>query len=500
MSTKEPSGHLIPGGHAGLCMPMNERGAALIGTVLTVLIMSMVGLVSVNLAVEETVHINTARDAAAARHLAEAGADVVMQWFHDPGSGPQGLDRHLFAKRMVLPTGPSFFDAQGRSQFAGTAEHPDFLMDAARSADDRLLHDASSGWFRGLHGMGRIEKLKVYGPSRAGLLCTVEVVASAGKARRVFSFQLGATPMPAWPSGMQVGVREPSRLSDGPFQPWVHWADVQVKGDLQLPSRQRLPEKTQHASLSGLSYADMTRPEDRWLEIKVGGSAIPAESADGQEPMPANVLAQQDPLPGLPGDPLNYDAMKRQALRYGTYYATDREGLLYPGGKVEPARGLTASQVFDAADGSRNLGLIFVDTLDQRPPTADNLGTLSIESDYLEGMLILNAHLHLKPKGDGRPIRVLSPPSSQPSSFQGDGREPVQLNGIHVNGALYVAGDLVFDGAPRLHGAVVSGGKVVSGDSRPGPFELWYNYDLNAGLMKGLPVVFIAPGTMQEQF
>lgn len=330
-------------------------------------------------------------------------------------------------------------------------------------------------------------------------MCTVEVVVSAGKVRRAFSFQLGATTLPALPSGMQVGVREPSRLSDGPFQPWIHWADVQVKGDLRLPPRQRLPEKAPHASLSGLSYADMTPLEDRWMEIKVGGSAIPPESTDGQEPMPANVLAQQDPLPGLPGDPQHYDAMKRQALRYGTYYAMDRDGLLYPGGKVESGSGLTAAQVFHAVDGPRNVGLIFVDTLDQRPPSSDNLGTLSIESDYLEGMLILNAHLHLKPKGDGRPIRVLSPPSSQPSSFQGDGREPVQLVGIHVNGALYVAGDLTFEGAPRVHGAVVSGGKITAGASMSGPFELWYNYDLKAGLVKGLPLVFIAPGTLQEQ-
>jgi len=500
MITKEPSGHLIRGRHAGLCMPLNERGAALVGTVLTVLIMSMVGMVSVNLAVEEAAHINTARDAAAARHMAEGGADVVMQWFHDPGSAPQGPDRQLFAKRMALPAGPSFFDAQGRSQFVGTAEHPDFLLDANRPADDRLLHDASSGWFRGWHGMGRIEKLKVYGPARAGLLCTVELVVSAGKVRRSFSFQLGANAIPALPSGMQVGVREPSRLSDGPFQPWIHWADVRVKGDLQLPALQRIPGKTQHASVSGLSYADMTHPEDRWLEIKVGGSALPAESTDGQESLPANVLARQDPLPGIPGDPLDYDAMKKQAIRYGTYYAMDREGLLYPGGKVEPARGLTATQAFNAVDGPRNLGLIFVDTLDQHPPRADNLGTLSIESEYLEGMLILNAHLHLNPKGDGRPIRVLSPPLSQPSSFQGDGREPVQLSGVHVNGALYVAGDLVFDGAPRVYGAVVSGGKITAGTSMSGPLELWYNYDLTAGLMKGLPVVFIAPGTMQEQF
>lgn len=62
----------------------DERGTVLLGVLLTVLILTLLGLVSMNLATQEVLQISTNKNEAAARHLAEAGADLVVRWFHDP--------------------------------------------------------------------------------------------------------------------------------------------------------------------------------------------------------------------------------------------------------------------------------------------------------------------------------------------------------------------------------------------------------------------------------
>ena len=73
---------------------------------------------------------------------------------------------------------------------------PDVLYDATRPSDDRLLNDPSAGWFRSLSSLGRIERVKVYGPTRPGLLCSVDVTATAKHLSRTISLQLGALAIP----------------------------------------------------------------------------------------------------------------------------------------------------------------------------------------------------------------------------------------------------------------------------------------------------------------
>src|SRR5437867_10784723 len=120
----------------------SQEGAALIGTVMVMLILSMLGTVSMNLAALEIESVGAARDEAVARHLAEAGADLAVRWFHDPQSAPIGTDGSLLGKRYELRhSGPSFFDAQGVSQFVGTADRPDLVHEASKPLDDRLLID-----------------------------------------------------------------------------------------------------------------------------------------------------------------------------------------------------------------------------------------------------------------------------------------------------------------------------------------------------------------------
>ncbi|TAJ08263.1 MAG: hypothetical protein EPO61_09115 [Nitrospirae bacterium] len=485
--------------------PRRERGAALIGAVLGVLILSMVGTVSVNLAVQEIESVQGMRDAAIARHLAEAGADLVTTWFHNSAAEPAGAGE-LFKKRYDRPdSGPSFFDAQGRSQFTGTADRPDLVFDAARAADHRLLNDPASGWFRGLRGLGEVRKLKVYGPSRPGLLCTVAVTASVGKLTKTLAFQLAANDMPSLRSAVEVGVNGEPQAADGPLPLWVHWGEVQVKGDVHLPNRKQIPAKTSLASLSGWSYADMLRREDRWLEIKVGGDAYFPPAAPGvvtqPDPDPTNVLPRQDPYPGLRLDRWDYDRMKKQARRYGTYYAMDRQGLLYRNGTVTPGTGLRPEELFSSESGGDHPGFVFIDTLDGRQPEPTNLGTLSLETEYLDGVFFINAHLQLKPKGSGRPVSAFTPPSGSPADPDwSHTRVPVQLTGIHLNGVVYAAGDVVVEGYPRIYGALVAGGKLMAASASSGPVELWYNHELAEGLVKGMPLVSLVPGSFQELF
>ncbi len=482
-----------------------EQGAALVGSVLAVLILSMVGTVSVNLAVQEIESVQGMRDAAIAGHLAEAGADLVMTWFHDSAARPVGAG-DLFKKRYDRPdSGPSFFDAQGRSQFTGTADRPDLLLDAARAEDNRLLNDPASGWFRGLSGLGAVRKLKVYGPSRPDLLCTVAVTASAGKLTKTLAFQLAASGLPPLRSAVEVGVTGEPQVADSPLPLWVHWGEVQVKGDVHLPNRKEIPAKTQLASLSGLSYADMPRREDRWLEIRVGGEAFFPPPAPGAvkppEPVPSNVLPRQDPQPGLRLDRWDYERMKKQARRHGTYYVMDRQGLLYRNGTVEPGAGLRPEELFGSESGGDHPGLVFIDTMDGRQPEPTNLGTLSLEAEYLEGVFFINAHLQLKPKGSGRPVSAFSPPAGSPADPDwSHTRVPVQLTGIHLNGVLYAAGDVVVEGHPRIYGALVAGGKLMAASASSGPVELWYNHELADGLVKGIPLISLVPGSFQELF
>ena len=222
-----------------------ERGAVLLGVLMIVLILTLLGMVSMNLAVQEILQISANKDEAAARHVAEAGSDVVIRWFHNVNSMPIGASTVL-SKRFDLPgDGPSFFDASGRSQFSGTSAVPDLLYDAARPGDDHLLNDPVDGWFRSLQSLGRIQTLKVYGPTRPGLLCSVEITANAKHHTRTVALQLGALVTPPLRAGVQVGNSGVALTSDVSLPVWVHWGDLNARGNVNLGRRGRCPGEDQ---------------------------------------------------------------------------------------------------------------------------------------------------------------------------------------------------------------------------------------------------------------
>jgi hypothetical protein len=476
-----------------------ERGAALIGGVLIIVILSMLATVSLTVAVQEIEGMTAMRDDAVARHLAEAGIDLVVQWFHDPASRPANPIGLLFRPRHIGADGrASFFDAAGRSQFTGTRERPDLLYDATKPADDRLLNDPRMGWFRSLGQLGRITRLVLYGPTRPGLLCTVEVSATSGGLTRTVAVQLAAQSWPAIRSGLQVGLETPVRASALPFPASVHWGTVVVNGDVHLGPIREIPVKSDLAQVTGQAYSEMAVKEDRWFEVFVGGDVVLDSSRGESASIPAHVHPHQEPSPGLPLDRWDYQALKEAARREGTYYVLGQDGLFYRNGQIEPGQGITPTEALRSATVGDQRGLVFVDTLDQTPPRAENLGTVKIETDYMEGVFILNAHLLLAPSGGGKALVAANPLSGEQEPSLPS--EPVALSHINLRGVLITPGDLVLESPTRVFGAVLVGGQVIqTGGAKP-TLEIWYDRDLSAGLLPGVSLVYPARGTWEERY
>jgi hypothetical protein len=63
---------------------------------------------------------------------------------------------------------------------------------------------------------------------------------------------------------------------------------------------------------------------------------------------------------------------------------------------------------------------------------------------------------------------------------------------------LYAAGDVRFTGHLKVYGGVAAQGAIMEGTNGSGTLEVWYNHDLREGLVQGLPVVFVAPGSWQS--
>ena len=475
-----------------------ERGVALLAAIVVVLIFSLLGTLSWNLASQEIQSVGIARDEAMAQQMAEAGVDLVVRWFHDPHSAPPGPERTWFVKRYnQSDASPSFFDPNGISQFTGTRIRPDVEFVASQPDHDRLLNESTEGWIRSLRRLGRILHLKIYGPSRPGLLCTVEVTAKASKVTRTISVQLAASSIPVIRAGIQVAKSSWPSVSGGKVPGWVHWAEMSLGGDTPLGPIDALPEKTGHADITGLSYAEMGTREDRWLDIRVGGEAIFAGTDSSPVALPSNVYAHQEPVPGLGQDRWDYLRLKQEARRYGAYYARGSDGLLYRDGRIEPGRGVTAQEAFDATAAGKEEGLIFVDTLDQQPPREDNLGILSLGVHHLTGYFVLNAHLQLEVVGEGQRVTAFPPLDTVGSHPD---RQAVPLRNIHLTGVLLTPGDLTYTGPLRIYGALVVGGRLVASSGASAPLELWYDDDLRRGLAQGVPIVYVAQGTWREVY
>ena len=285
----------------------DERGMALLAALMVVFLLTLLGMTSMQLAGQEIVGASALQEERVAHHAAEAAVDVVMGWFHDPALRPQELGTTWFAKRFINAQGdPSYVDAQGHAQFVGTRAAPDLVFDAANIQHDRLLNDPQTGWFKSLKGLAKILKLRVYGATRPGLLCTVEVTAGAGPASRVtktLSMEFGAYAIPALHAPLQSGALGSEAVQSRAGAVFAHWGEMVVRDRAYFPRPEDVPIKSGMAPVTGQAYDEMGQREDRWLTIRLGGDAffaqLPVEAWSG---VPLNVHAHQEPVPGIKVD------------------------------------------------------------------------------------------------------------------------------------------------------------------------------------------------------
>ena len=476
----------------------NQQGIALLGAMMMVLIVSLIGATLLNLAGQEAISAEAGSQAAMAQQLADAASEVTIAWFHSPQTTKGELKiAALREKRNRTVEGAlSFFDPSGRSQFVGTVDQPDLRLQAGNAIDDQTLNNSETGIFGGLQDLGTIEELKLYAPSNPGLLCTVDATVKTHAntpARQSILMQLGALELPPLRAAVQVG-QHLGRTHVGSESPvHVHWGDVKVRGNLILRRAEDVPLKSALAAITGQTYDEVAQREDRWMEVWVGGTVHTTSVSTGSTPsLPHNLHEAQNPVPGVRLDLWNYEQLKRVAKRFGRYFAIDQEGLLYPQGVVEAGHGVSPDEVFRSQAPGDQQGLIFIDTLDQAAPRADNLGVITLHAPYIESTVVMQGHVVLAPGGPGQSIHALSPPQTvgtdQPT------RTPLQLNGIHFNGVLYASGNVTVTGDVRFFGALVTEGTIAA-SSAGSRLEVWYDHDAGQGLYRGLPIVYRAPGT-----
>ena len=484
-------------------MNLSDKGHVLLAALMLIFLLGIAGMTSLYLAGQDGPGVSAMREDNVAQQLADGAADVVMSWFHDPSVTPTGIAGLLAKRQGDLVSGPSFFGEAGRSQFVGTVDRPDIMLDAANQADNQTLNDSPNGLYNALHGLGRILTVKVYGPLQPGLLSTVEVTATTVDRRpvtRTVQLQFGAVSIPAVRAAVQVGQALGAMQPGGASPVMVHWGDQRVLGDLAVQRVEDLVLKSNSASVTGQPYDQMISVQDRWTEYWVGGTVSVLAPPPGQganPPLPENVHVRQYPTPGVSLDRWDYDSLKKIALRWGTYYRLDRAGQLHPQGASDSDQGITAADALESQAIGDYRGLVFIDTIDGQPPLVDNMGTLVLDTDYVEGLLVVQGHVVFRPRAGGRSVPVLSP--SPPGTQSLGSRVPVQLSGIHLNGLLFAAGAIRIERSARLYGAVMAGQSVTSIETGTG-IEVWYNADLARGLFRGVPVVYRAPGTWLAKY
>ncbi|MDH5642001.1 MAG: hypothetical protein OEY28_11970 [Nitrospira sp.] len=474
-----------------------EKGLALMGAMVVSLILVVLSVALLDMLWRESLSADSAEKAAVAQQLADAAGELVIGWFHSPQTAPEGISAAL-TKRLITHDGnATYFDTEGYSQFTGTADRPDVSLDASNQTDDRLLNDPDIGVFRMMHDFGVVRLIKIYAPTKPGALCTVDVAVETRHHvpfSQSITMELDAIELPPLRTGLQ-SKNNLRLIPEGHSVGGVHWGPVAVGKDMVIRRIEDIPALNLSAPITGRSYDESSVREDRWLQMWVGERVVvtePLPDSTGDQILPLHVHDRQNPTPGIRLDQWSYDQLKRVAMKFGSYYAIDQEGLLYQDGMIAPSRGVTPANVFGSERAGDQLGLIFVDTLDQTAPHGDNLGTVHLNMPYFEGVAVIQGHVLFSPTSGGNSLNAQGPPTGDGGSRIA--HETIPLTGLHLNGVLYAAGDITVGRGARVYGAVISEGNIVS-DKAGATLEIWHDDDMSRGLYRGVPLVYRGPGT-----
>ena len=128
-------------------MNLCDKGHVLLAALMLIFLLGIAGMTSLYLVGQDGPGISAMTEDNVAQQLADGAADVVMSWFHDPSATPTAIAGLLAKRQGDLASGPSFFDAAGRSQFIGTVDRPDIFLSASNPTDDQVLNRAPSGLY-----------------------------------------------------------------------------------------------------------------------------------------------------------------------------------------------------------------------------------------------------------------------------------------------------------------------------------------------------------------
>src|SRR5688572_17254489 len=158
---------------------MNERGSALLVSLMVMVGLSLLGLAFVSISETETAISMNQKNATQVQTVSETGTKFVIEWFQDPDWAtannflpanddaikPQRTidgttDRYKSNAGELLFNTP--FKPARNDRFYGTEEAPDILID--NDTDQDFLDDLNAALFENPAETGRITDIRVYAP------------------------------------------------------------------------------------------------------------------------------------------------------------------------------------------------------------------------------------------------------------------------------------------------------------------------------------------------
>ncbi len=477
-----------------LAAETKEKGSSLFMAIFILLLLSMLGGLLLSASGMDLMIARNQRNEVEATYLAEAGIDLVIFWFNNPEkftdggyfkNNYMGEPNEFFKKRLADKNGVPAFATDGISQFTGTEESPD--LEYGLSIENYQF----SGLFDSLKKIGRVKSIKIYSPKRDGVICTIESIGETnGGTIRSVTMELMGSPLPAMTAPIQSGK---DKINAVPLN--VHWGDIKILGDGNLGDKlEMVPDKNPISMPDGSSYNTMASREDGWLDIYIGGEVVsPTHKSCNDCKEPYSDLGHdnihQFQLNEVSLDKWNYNDLKAYSREYGRYYSTDQEGNLYQDGIVDEAHKKGLNDVISSAYPGDSKGFVFIDTIDQLPPSDLNIPTLKINKNYLEGIFYINGNLVVEDMEEGHQIDVKTPPWEGKKGEET--RIPVTLSGINLNGAIYSTGSVSTQGRFSVFGGIYA----KDGFSKTDDLEVWYNYNLVTGMLKGNPAILPVKGS-----
>ncbi|MFW5870098.1 MAG: hypothetical protein ACOCVL_00385 [Candidatus Sumerlaeota bacterium] len=219
---------------------------------------------------------------------------------------------------------------------------------------------------------------------------------------------------------------------------------------------------------------DLHNPDSaRWPGDLPTGSVDPYEEAFEQF-IPEGVLEWPDFLS-------EYETFKTQAKSSGRYFSTDASGNIYRDG-VETAENIVNfdDEFGDADRENSPYDLVFIDTIDGNPPADDgsNLATIQNSGNNIgmKGVFYLCANYDQQ--GIGNPATLDSAEKPNPQPDGSTEYTMTSLSKVYLDGIIYAAGTVRFQGNPVIYGACIAEKGYLSG----GTPDIYFNHNLVDGL------------------